>query len=228
MTVEIVNSTLCPPATCHSFTFTIPKHDSLAAIARTRLDSDLDRLARHDPSFNPSETMLNADESTVLSITDANPEGLSVRNMSAATELTFHGVTLTVWTHADGERAQALKRIKERKEKGKFVDSLRSNVPPTPTMDKVPSRRRTSLPWGRSKKHSESEMTGSEAEVGLSDSDFEGVLRRRNVGSKVSVGDSIAEDADAVFDDGGDIYWMPYAITMGACWRQHTIFRQNG
>jgi len=30
VSVEIVNSALAPPTTCHAFTFTVPPHDNLA------------------------------------------------------------------------------------------------------------------------------------------------------------------------------------------------------
>ena len=213
--VEVVNSTLAPPATCHSFSFTIPKHDTLAAIARTRLDSSI----QHNLESNYST--VGIDDSMLESSASAQ------RNMSAATELTFYGVTLTVWTHADPTKVSTLRSIKDNREKIKAggMDSLRSHlakskVSTMSTERLLAGKWRSSLPWGLSRQPSEAEFTGSETEAGMSDSDFEAQGKRRikkhlKHSSVSSMTDDWPDETPPVFEDGGDNFWTPYAITLG-------------
>jgi hypothetical protein len=186
-----------------------------------------------DPNFGTNSKAVNynamlAPEETTMSFMETTMgEGISgMRNMARSTELTFHGVTLTVWTHADKERGACLKRLKERRERiknGLPDHSLRSHTPAAraATVQANGSKRRTSLPWGMSKKGSTGETSGSETETGMSESDFEMPLGRRQVqvkqsgyDSRGSVIESIQDDTARVFDDGGDVFWMPYAITL--------------
>ena len=189
---------------------------------------ETNNAATANANFNNYNSMLstNGSENTQNSISETPATAANMRNMSSANELSFYGVTLTVWTHADRKRAVALKALKEHREKFKtgVMDSLRSN--PALIMNKAATerlgtgRRRSILPWKLSRKASEGDMTASETEGGMSDSDLEGPLGRRALrgifgGSKASIVESLPEDAAAVFDDGGDVYWMPYAITLG-------------
>lgn len=57
---------------------------------------------------------------------------------------------------------------------------------------------------------------GSETETGMSDSDMEGPMGRRTGWTdRLSVVESVPEDVKAVFDEQIDVFWMPYAITLG-------------
>ncbi|ORY21289.1 AEX-3 domain-domain-containing protein [Naematelia encephala] len=215
--VEIVNSTLAPPTTCHAFTFTIPRHDTLAAVARSRLDSATASLPAVE-SYRYDSMVSNGDESSV-----APPLGVSagVRNMTTATDLMYHGVTLTVWTHADHDRAQILKELKLRVERGKNgLDTLTSNPLVMPQGTTAESRRRSSMPWG---KQNDATETDGETETGMSDADFDGPMGSKNtrgvLGDTLTTAESMPEDAAALFEDGGDVFWMPFAITLGECLR---------
>lgn len=217
----MINSTLCPPTTCHAFTFTLPKHDTLATVARTKMDNV---LANNPKAVNYNAMLAPEDTTMSYTVGDTSEVMGGMRNMSRTTELTFYGVTLTVWAHADRERGSSLKRLKERRERiknGLPDSSLRSITPygRAATEKQNGGKKRTSIPWGLSKKGSVGEMSASETETGMSDSDFEGPLSRRTIragmfDSRGSVIDSIADDTARVFEDGGDVFWMPYAITL--------------
>ncbi|WWD07517.1 hypothetical protein V865_005618 [Kwoniella europaea PYCC6329] len=227
--VEVVNSTLSPPTTCHAFTFTIPRHDTLAAIARTRLDSAvsgapntlsmlsaIDEQGNLDPSLHPQAR--------------GNPN-VRNSNSASATELTFHGVTLTVWTHADRDRAVQLKTIKMRADRAKLGQGSLNSINPlaqqqrkgstAPGEGKKGGTKRGSLQYMMGRNQSEGDITGtSETETGMSDSDLEGPLGRRAMirntmnSDRLSTVDSVPEDVAAAYDEASDIFWMPYAITL--------------
>ncbi|OCF45755.1 hypothetical protein I317_00243 [Kwoniella heveanensis CBS 569] len=217
--VEVVNSTLSPPTTCHAFTFTIPRHDTLAAIARTRLDSAVSGLP------NTYSMMSAADEQGFLDPNfpvSANGKP-NVRSIASAMELTFYGVTLTVWTHADRDRALQLKAIKMRAERVKLGQGSLNSINPltqrkgSTAPSEYKGTKRTSLQYMMSRDHSEGDVTASETETGMSDSDLEGPLGRRGMrvlSDRLSTVDSVPEDAAAPYDEARDIFWMPYAITM--------------
>ncbi|WVQ79913.1 hypothetical protein IAT38_002014 [Cryptococcus sp. DSM 104549] len=222
--VEVVNSTLAPPTTCHAFTFTTPRHDTLAAVARTRLASAASDLPGSSP-LAPGSTSTPAPRGG-----PAYPAA-TTRGMANATEITFYGVTLTVWTHADRERAIQLKGIKLRANRLKLgtQNSTGSMNPASPqphgahrkasTTSDRKGRSRRSLGY-MLRNQSEGDVTvGSETETGMSDSDMEvggGGGRRgmRGWAERLSVVESVPEDARAAYDEQSDIFWMPYAITM--------------
>ncbi|WWC59598.1 uncharacterized protein I303_102156 [Kwoniella dejecticola CBS 10117] len=224
--VEVVNSTLSPPTTCHAFTFTIPRHDTLAAIARTRLDSAVSGTLNTYSMLSAIDEQGNLDPSLHLQAR-GNP---NVRNTASATELTFYGVTLTVWTHADRDRAVQLKTIKMRAERAKLGQGSLNSINPlaqqkrngstAPSETGKKGTKRESLHYMMGKNQSEGDITGtSETETGMSDSDLEGPLGRRGIratmqSDRLSTVDSVPEDAAAAYDEASDIFWMPYAITM--------------
>nr|ODN89542.1 hypothetical protein L203_02254 [Cryptococcus depauperatus CBS 7841] len=210
--IEVVNSILAPPTTCHSFAFTIPRHDTLANIARERLGS----------------TFSGFPDSSAAELNQPATTNTSSKINSSATELVFHGVTLTVWTHADKERALQLKAIKSRSDRLKLgtQNSLNSMNPVSPNYQ-PPGHRKASTTSEKKRprrslgrvlrNQSEADITlGSETETGVSDSDREGALGRRGTGwvEKMSIVESVPEDVKAVFDEQVDVFWMPYAITM--------------
>ncbi|WVW78297.1 hypothetical protein I302_100251 [Kwoniella bestiolae CBS 10118] len=226
--VEVVNSTLSPPTTCHAFTFTIPRHDTLAAIARTRLDSAVSGAPNTFSMLSTVDEQGNLDPALHLQAR-GNP---NVRNSASATELTFHGVTLTVWTHADRDRAVQLKSIKMRAERAKLGQGSLNSINPLAQAQRkgstAPSEngkkggtKRGSLQYMMGRNQSEGDIAGtSETETGMSDSDLEGPLGRRGIirntmnSDRLSTVDSVPEDAAAAYDEASDIFWMPYAITL--------------
>ena len=224
----MINSTLCPPSHCHSFTFSIPKHDTLAAVARTRLQSSLsggNKNGNYQNLLQPEpDTDLDPSQSTTYIDTAVD----SKRNMSTSAELVFHGVTLTIYTPAEKDRSYYLKKLKERRERaqnGQMGDSLRSRprtpVPPAGAQLRAQTDRpaqkgksRAAMPWGVARKASVGEYSASDTEGAMSDSDFESV----GVGRSSAVGSAGDE---ALVDDGGDVFWLPYAVTIGEV--EHTL-----
>lgn len=212
--VEIVNSVLAPPATFHAFTFTIPRHDTLAAAAaraRERLESTVS---------GPVDFNRFADASSSTATVN--------KAVASAPELSFYGVTLTVWTHADKNRAVQLKAMKSRSDRIELgaQNSLNAMNPVSPSYHRAGQRKASTTPdkkgTRRSLGHvlrnqSEADTTiGSETETGMSDSDMEGPTdRRRGWVDRLSVVESVPEDVKAVFDEQIDVFWMPYAITLG-------------
>ncbi len=133
-------------------------------------------------------------------------QGQHVRS-SSNRDITFHGVTLTVWTHAESTRAATLKAVKARMNDSKTgFDSLRSNpvIPPRSTSQ------RSAMPWAM---HSAASETDLASEI-LSESEADGPLERRMMAGIVA-GDFQTDDMTGILNDGGEIFWMPYAVTLG-------------
>lgn len=211
--VEIVNSVLAPPTTCHAFTFTIPRHDTLAAAARGSLEPTVS---------GPADPSRLADAST------ASVNKTVASASASASELPFHGVTLTVWTNADKNRALQLNAMKSGSDRIKFgtqhsmssIDPVSSSHHPKGQRkaSTTPDKKRTRGFMGHVlRNQNEADITiGSEAETGMSDSDMEGPMGRRTGWTdRLSVVESVPEDVKAVSDEQIDVFWMPYAITLG-------------
>lgn len=209
--VEIVNSVLAPPTTCHGFTFTIPRHDTLAAAAREWLEPIVS---------GPADPSRLADASTA----SVNKTVASV----SASELSFYGVTLTVWTNADKSRALQLKAMKSGSDRIKFgTQYSMSSMDPVSSSYHSKGQRKASTTLDKKRtrgfmghvlrNQNEADITiGSETETGMSDSDMEGPMgRRAGWTDRLSVVESVPEDVKAVFDEQIDVFWMPYAITLG-------------
>lgn len=220
--VEVLNSTLAPLATSHSFSFTIPRVDKLADVARSRLNGSMPPAGGHRGAHDHLQSIMAADDSLGLT---SPPSVNNMRVLTNASEITFYGVTITIWSHADPARGKLLARIKQRAEHGKTgIDSLMANPlldasRPASVSNSTRSRnkgkRRTSLPWMNK---SAGETEPSEVE-GMSDSDFEGgkrTMRGLFLGSSnAPFVQSVPEDEPIVFEEGQDIYWLPFAITLG-------------
>lgn len=213
----MINHALQPPTTCHAFTFTIPKHDTLAAVARTPFDNGNANTA----ALLNQQSTLSPEGAAQSMLTQPDLGLATARNLSATSELTFHGMTLTVWTHADKDKGKILRWLRARKQgraNGR-LDSLRSNstLKPRAQAEKADNgKRRGPIPWALSRKGSHTDMSASETDMGMSDSDLEGPSRRRSDrpdDSRNSLIDSVVDDG--VLEDGTDIFWMPFAITMG-------------
>lgn len=126
--VEIIASTLQPASTVHTFTFTLPTVSSDGpsttsnGILRTSILSTTtaglgDRATTAsnypymDPSYpRPSSTYLGP--SAVNGGTAFDPSGTPGSDATTP-GTTYHGVCLTVWSHADEERTGAIRRTLE-------------------------------------------------------------------------------------------------------------------
>ncbi|KAJ8702592.1 hypothetical protein PTI98_001296 [Pleurotus ostreatus] len=131
--------------------------------------------------------------------------------------VTYHGVCLTVWSHADAERSNAIRRTLEagrsRKESAQSLvasrlKSLRAdangiNVDSLNSGDPTTQARRTAKqsargPWADAETDNETENDGA-----MSESDFD-------VASTVGHGPG----ESTLFLPGDTVFWLPYALTL--------------
>lgn len=226
-TVEVVNSTLAPPTTCHAFTFTIPRTDVVSS--QVNGADNMTGISIHSTTnSNPYKTTQYSTLSpTSLTHAAARPVTGDIKD-AEVNETTYYGVTMTVWTHADKDRTTTLKECKrnaKRTRSGTLATSLR-HFPNPVTNEANGQRRRSGLPWKTAERGSrtsvtDGDITASETEAAISDSDFDnGMARARGISmaTRASAIDSLPDDAAGMFGDGDDIFWMPYALTLRAFW----------
>lgn len=116
--VEIVASTLQPASTVHTFTFSLPAGPdgpttSSNGLLRTSILSTTtqgDRAASNFPYMDPSYPRPS---STYLGPTAGTTFDPNSTSGDSAPSVTYHGVCLTVWSHADEERTAAIRRTLE-------------------------------------------------------------------------------------------------------------------
>ena len=125
-------------------------------------------------------------------------------------ETTYHGVCLTVWSHADEDRTAAIRRTLEtaayaRNRAHKLsMSSMATSIGPASTRDgrtiSGPTRpRKASVPWsGTEMDESETDMgamTESEADFGMGRSGVDGA------------------GASTLFLPQNTVFWLPYALS---------------
>lgn len=130
--------------------------------------------------------------------------------------VTYHGVCLTVWSHADAERSSAIRRTLEagraRKESAQSLvttrlRALRSSNPPGSSQSPGDPARRANkkgfkAPWSGT--DGETDGEGAETDAGaVSESDYD-------VASTVG-GHGPGEST--LFLPGDTVFWLPYALS---------------
>lgn len=140
---------------------------------------------------------------------DQVPPGSAADPMSQKKETMYHGVCLTVWSHADEERTAAIRRTLEtaayarsrthKASMSSMATSIAPSVASTNTsVVQTPSRpRKRSVPW------SGTEMDESETDAGAmteSEADFSG-----NVDGA---------GASTLFLPQNTVFWLPYALSV--------------
>ena len=182
--VEVIASTLQPPSTVHSFTFTLPNSTGVTGRSASDLRSSVYTSTTHNGTDYRGDPMLIArPSSTYLGppLTPAAQEALAAESAQATT---YHGVCLTVWSHADEERATAIRRIIERNGRARDV------IPPVPSLPHLREAgiitKRSDLSNGTPRPKSRGPWsegeTDAETDGALSESDWEGTARSGNVG----------------------------------------------
>ncbi|KAK0465029.1 DENN domain-containing protein [Desarmillaria tabescens] len=225
--VEVIASTLQPASTIHTFTFTLPAPSTPLApsasgelLRASVLSSSENRSSAatfsypysDDPFVRPSSSYLGppsllghgAHHQAAASTTDTNSKGSTV---------TYHGVCLTVWSHADAERSTAIRRTLEagrsRKESAQSlvasrIKNLRADAvglgsDTDPSVQARRSARKSARgPWADADTDGETEGEGA-----MSESDFE-------VASTVGHGPG----ESTLFLPGDTVFWLPYALTL--------------
>jgi len=231
--VEVIASTLQPASTIHTFTFNLPAPSTPLAptpsgdLLRASVLSNPDNRASaatfaypysDDPFARPSSAYLGPP--TLLGHgSHSNPAGVAGNsttdlNSPLSNTVTYYGVCLTVWSHADAERSSAIRRTLEagrsRKESAQSavtsrLKHLRSDLSGSasdsqdPTSQARRSTRRSSRgPWADAETDGETEGDGA-----VSESDFE-------VASTIGHGPG----ESTLFLPGDTVFWLPYALSM--------------
>lgn len=191
--IEVVNSTLAPPTTCHTFTFSVARQGTLSAIAAQATRASKIGAQQFD-NFNP------ASASTPYNPVPVGQEHL--RGTTSSSDLVFYGVTLTVWSHADKDRADKLNEFRQRVGVRHREDSGLSES----AAIKERTRRRNKLPWLKSDPSTPTDVTPSE--TGVSDSDMETTFTSTDVNASMS-------NLAPAFGESTDVFWLPYGLTLG-------------
>ncbi|KAL1706235.1 AEX-3 domain-containing protein [Schizophyllum commune] len=221
--VEVIASTLQPASTVHTFTFTLPapstplaptpSGDLLRASVLSSGDNRSSMLTHaypysDDPFARPSSAYLGP-PSLLGRAASTSGHGPLPTEATASPTVTYHGVCLTVWSHADAERSNAIRRTLEagRSRKESALSSRLKNLRADITQDGADPRlqaRRTQRkgsrgPWGDAETDAETDADGA-----VSESDFE-------VASTVN-GHGPGEST--LFLPGDTVFWLPYALTL--------------
>ncbi|PSS37752.1 hypothetical protein PHLCEN_2v445 [Hermanssonia centrifuga] len=243
--VEIIASTLQPASTVHTFTFTTPAPSTpLAPTASTDLLRASVLSSTTDPRSSvvtfpypyaddpfsrharPSSAFLGPTSGLLTPHGHTSSAGIGISSSSMKTPLgsggnsniTYHGVCLTVWSHADAERSAAIRRTLEasraRKESANSLvhsarmkrshGSMRSAGDPS-----AQARRRAKMssrgPWGAgTDADTDADETDADIDGGaISESDFE-------VASTIGHGPG----ESTLFLPGDTVFWLPYALTL--------------
>ncbi|GLB36150.1 putative protein with domain found in a variety of signalling proteins, always encircled by uDENN and dDENN [Lyophyllum shimeji] len=232
--VEVIASTLQPASTIHTFTFTLPAPSTPLAptpsgdLLRASVLSSTDNRSSaatfaypytDDPFARPSSAYLgppsllgHGPHTNSAAVANANTSDITP---SAGSTVTYHGVCLTVWSHADAERSNAIRRTLEagrsRKESAQSIvasrlKNLRADLSgsasegPDPTVQARRSAKKNARgPWA----DAETDGGETEAEGAMSESDFE-------VASTVGHGPG----ESTLFLPGDTVFWLPYALTL--------------
>lgn len=133
---------------------------------------------------------------------------------SGSSTITYHGVCLTVWSHADAERSTAIRRTLEasrsRKESAQSIVASRlrnlraevsgstSDIPDPTIQARRTTKRNARGPWA----DAETDGADTEADGAMSESDFE-------VASTVGHGPG----ESTLFLPGDTVFWLPYALS---------------
>ncbi|KAI0003680.1 hypothetical protein BJV74DRAFT_881520 [Russula compacta] len=235
--VEIIASTLQPASTVHTFSFTLPAPSTPLApsssmgllrssvLSGTTSDRPVSNVTSlfpyHDPFSHarPSSSFLGPPglflpSSSTPGVDQLGSSGNGGAPDAPGSTITYHGVCLTVWSHADAERSSAIRRTLEasrsRKESAQSLiaarlKGLRADAQ-DPTFQARRNHKRTGRgPWAPSGGATDGETDmDAETDGGVSESDYE-------VGS---IGPSHNPGESTLFLPGDTVFWLPYALTL--------------
>nr|GAT44186.1 predicted protein [Mycena chlorophos] len=218
--VEVIASTLQPPSTIHTFQFTLPAPNTplsptssgdllrasvLSADNRSSVAPSYSYPYTDDPFPRPSAAYLGPP--SLLGHSSPGNSGRNAPDTTSASTVTYHGVCLTVWSHADAERSTAIRRTLEagrsRKESSQSaaasrLKNLRADANDDPSLvARRRARRGTRGPW------TDVETDGETDAGGASESEYE-------VASTVGHGPG----ESTLFLPGDTVFWLPYALTL--------------
>ncbi|KZT30581.1 hypothetical protein NEOLEDRAFT_1053137 [Neolentinus lepideus HHB14362 ss-1] len=245
--VEIIASTLQPASTIHTFTFNLPAPSTPFApsgggLLRSSVFSSITdprastgALSSMYP-YHADDPFANARPSSAFlgppsiipppHTTSSTAASAADEAASAGATITYHGVCLTVWSHADAERTAAIRRTLEtgaasssgrsRKESAQSLvaarlKSLRADLGTgDPTLQaRRRAKRSARSPWSGANTDGETDIDGdmTEGEGAMSESDFE-------VASTVNGHAGHGPGESTLFLPGDTVFWLPYALTL--------------
>lgn len=248
--VEIIASTLQPASTIHTFTFNVPGpsnpygsspsgdllRNSVFTTASAHATSSAhghamapyatgNSLYPSDPYARPSTSLLGPP--SVLG-RGAPPLPAGARGVPSAASglneggITYHGVCLTVWSHADAERTAAIRRTldgaRQRKESAQSLratrlKALRGQAGAGPSFGAGTSGNVSGSEVGgparRRRKGPRSHWAGTDGETDA-ETDADGFVSESEF-EAASVAHAPGEST--VFLPGDAIFWLPYALS---------------
>ena len=175
----------------------------------------------HDPFSHarPSSSFLGPPglfppSSSTPGVNQIGQGGNGTSSDAPSSTITYHGVCLTVWSHADAERSAAIRRTLEagrsRKESAQSLIAARLKGLRADTQDPTIQARRKNKrnrrgPWATNGGATDGETDiDAETDGGISESDYE-------VGS---IGQSHNPGESTLFLPGDTVFWLPYALSM--------------
>jgi EEF1A N-terminal glycine/lysine methyltransferase len=221
---------LQPASTIHTFTFSLPAPNTPLAptpsgdLLRASVLSNADNRSSaatfpypysDDPFARPSSAYLGPPSLLTRGphVAPSAGPGVSTTDLNnSSNNIVYHGVCLTVWSHADAERSAAIRRTLEagrsRKESAQSVLTSRlrhlrsdlsgnaSDGDPT-SQARRQARKSARGPWGDAETDIETEAEGA-----ISESEFE-------VASTIGHGPG----ESTLFLPGDTVFWLPYALS---------------
>ena len=209
----------------HNFTFTLPapaaplasspSTDVLrASVLTTNTDVSFAYPYSEDPFVRARPSSAYLGPSTFLSPNGHNASGRAANDSGAGVgnnaQVTYHGVCLTVWSHADAERTAAIRRTLEagraRKESAQSLVASRRRGHGADGTDPVSqARRRAKMsargPWG----------AGTDAETDMETDGEGGAVSESDYEVASTVGHTPGEST--LFLPGDTVFWLPYALS---------------
>ncbi|KAG8969069.1 hypothetical protein FRC05_001222 [Tulasnella sp. 425] len=221
--VEIIASTLQPASTIHSFTFSVPTTRDLTAPAsasqlRASVFSTTTAASGTVGDRNSYLGHPGMSHGMHLGIPGGSHIGLAPPELDVNStdpnnppkETMYHGVCLTVWSHADEERTAAIRRTLEtaayarsRTHKVSMSSMATSIAPSVATSTGRSANGTANRPRKRSMPWSGTEMDESETDAGAmteSEADFSG--------------NADGAGASTLFLPQNTVFWLPYALTL--------------
>ncbi|KAG8982933.1 hypothetical protein FRB90_006452, partial [Tulasnella sp. 427] len=221
--VEIIASTLQPASTIHSFTFSVPTtRDLTAPVSSSHLRASVfSTTTAASGTIGDRNSYLgqpSLGHGMHLGIPGGSHIGLSPPELDLnpsesnvpPKETMFHGVCLTVWSHADEERTAAIRRTLEtaayarsRAHKVSMSSMATSIAPSVATSTGRSAAGKSNRPRKRSTPWSGTEMDESETDAGAmteSEADFSG--------------NADGAGASTLFLPQNTVFWLPYALTL--------------
>jgi nicotinamide N-methyltransferase len=231
--VEVIASTLQPASTVHTFTFELPAATNpygaspsgdllrnsvftggagpaFSAPATPMLGPGAGgphSFLHADPYARPSSMVLGGAHGGGPPLARSTSVGGAggAASAPASGDVTYHGVCLTVWSHADAERTAAIRRALDggrmRKESAHSLRAARLRTLRTQagasSTPRASSRRRR-----RAYSDVETEPDGETDAGGITESEYDGAS---------TVGHAPGEST--VFLPGDAVFWLPYALS---------------